>query len=124
MTGQPTGPHNFNEEIMAQNHIQKGAVMPWTNGTGAAVASGDPVAVGTLVGVALGDIADGEEGELALDEVWELPKEAPLAIAQGDKLYFSVANDYVGKTDTNVYCGKAFADAASAAATVLVRLDN
>lgn len=107
---------------MAQNHVQKGAVMPWTNGTGSAVVSGQPVAVGDMVGVAAVDIADGESGELYLEEVWELPKEAPLVIDQGDTVYFDPSAGEIDKTNTNTPAGKAFADAASAATTVLVKL--
>ncbi len=107
---------------MAKNHVQKGKVMPWTNGTEAAVVSGEVVVVGTLVGVALGDIAIGVTGELALEEVWEVAKEAPLVIAQGDVVYWDATAGEIDKTATNVLAGKAFAAAASAATTVLVKL--
>jgi len=49
---------------MATNHVQKGAVMSWTNGTGSDVVSGEVVAFADMIGVAAGDIADGETGEL------------------------------------------------------------
>ncbi len=107
---------------MAQNHVQKGDAMPWTNGTGSAVASGDVVVVSAMVCVALGDIADGEEGNLATCEVFEVAKEAPLVIAQGDIVYWDAVNSNIDKTDTNVRAGKAFAAAASADTTVLVKL--
>lgn len=97
--------------------------MPWTNGTAAAVLSGAVVVVGTLVGVALGDIAVGAEGELAIEEVWEATKEAPLVIDQGDIVYWDAAAGEMDKTNTNVKAGKAFAGAASAATTVLVKLN-
>jgi len=108
---------------MAQNHIQKGAVMPWTNNTGADVASGDVVDFADMIGVAAGDIADTEEGNLFVEEVFELTKEAPLVINQGDTVYFDPALGEIDKTNTNVQAGKAFAAAASAATTVLVKLN-
>ena len=44
---------------MANNHIQPGKVLDYTNATGAAIASGAVVPVGTILGVALSDIAVG-----------------------------------------------------------------
>ncbi len=107
---------------MAQNHVQKGAVMPWTNGTGAAVSSGDPVAVGDMVGVALGDIADGASGQLAVSEVFTLPKLAAGAIAQGASVYLSAAGE-ISTTNTDTPAGKAFAAAADGATTIQVLLN-
>ncbi len=107
---------------MAQNHVQEGRTMPWTNGTAAAVVSGDVVVVGAMVCVALGDIAIGDAGELATEEVFLVAKEAPLVIAQGDIVYWDAVNNRIDKTNTNVLAGKAFAAAADAATTVLVKL--
>ncbi|BDD88707.1 DUF2190 family protein [Desulfofustis limnaeus] len=108
---------------MAQNYRQAGAVMPWTNGTGAAVAAGDVVAVGALVGVALGDIANGATGQVALDGVWELPKAAALEIDQGDLVYWDADDEAITKTSAgNTLAGAAFIGAAAAAATVRVKL--
>lgn len=108
---------------MAKNHVQEGKIMTWTNGTGSAVAAGEVVVIGTIVGVALGTIANGATGEVAIEEVWTLPKEAPLVISQGDKVYWDDTNNRIDKTDTNVYAGKAFASAISAATTVVVKLN-
>lgn len=107
---------------MAQNHVQVGAVMPWANATGSDVAAGDPVEVADIVGVAAGDIADGESGQLFIEEVFTLTKEAPLVISQGDIVYYDSAAGEIDKTNTNTLAGKAFADAASAATTVQVKL--
>jgi predicted RecA/RadA family phage recombinase len=108
---------------MAKTHVQEGKVMTWTNGTGSAVVAGEVVAVGTVIGVALGNIASGATGELAIEEVWTLPKEAPLVITQGDKVYWDDTNNRIDKTDTNVYAGKAFVSAVSAATTVVVKIN-
>lgn len=108
---------------MATNHIQEGKIMTWTNGTGAAIASGDVVVVGTLVCVALGDIASTAVGELAIGEVWEVAKETPLVIDQGDLVYWDDTNNRIDKTNTNVLAGRAFKGAVSAATTVQVLLN-
>ena len=108
---------------MADNHVQKGRVMSWTNGTGSAVSAGDVVLVGNIVCIALGDIADGAEGELATEEVWTVTKAAPLVIAQGDLLYWDVADVNFNKTDTdNHLAGFAFEAAASDDTTVKIKL--
>lgn len=108
---------------MATNHIQIGKAMPWTNGTGSDVSSGDVVVVGNFVCVALEDIANGASGNLATEEVWEVPKNNNLVISQGDVLYFDVADGNMNKTaEDNYYAGLAFAAAAQTATTVKVKL--
>ncbi len=108
---------------MAKGHVREGKTMPYTNGSGTTIASGTVVELPKMIGVALGDIAVGATGEIAICEVWEIAKEAPLVIAQGDQVYWDAANDNVDKTDTNIPCGKAFAAAASADTTVQVLLN-
>lgn len=108
---------------MAQNHIRQGDTLTHTNSSGSAIASGDVVVFADMVGVALVDIVDGAQGEVATEEVWELAKETGVAISQGDQVYWDATNNRVDKTDTNVPCGKAWAAAASAATTVQVKLN-
>lgn len=110
---------------MALNHIQPGKAMAWANGTGSDVSSGDAVLVEDKVFIALGDIADGENGQLGTCEVWEVPKEAPLVIAQGELLYWNEAGSQFTTTSTaNTLAGFAFAAAASADTTVLIKLNG
>jgi predicted RecA/RadA family phage recombinase len=110
---------------MAQNHIQEGKVMTWTNGTGSAVVAGQVVLAGIVVCIALGDIANGAVGEVATEEVWEVPKNNNLAVAQGDLLYWDVADANMNKTaEDNYLAGFAFAAAAQAATTVKVKLSR
>ncbi len=124
---------------MAQNHIQPGAAMPWTNGTGAAVASGDVVDLGAagsgMIGIAAGDIADGVQGTLFIAEVWTLPKDTAVAITQGAQLYLTATGLQVaglittkindGDTTPVPYtpAGKAFAAAAQADTTIDVKIN-
>ncbi len=110
---------------MAQNHIQPGETMPYTNSTGSDIASGSPVLVGARLGVALGDIADGASGQLAMCEVWEIAKEAALVVAQGAALYWDDVNGVLTTTATdNTLAGYAFAAAVGADATVLLKLNG
>lgn len=98
--------------------------MPWTNDTGSDVVSGGVVAFADMIGVALGAIAAGESGSLAIGEVWKLAKEAPLVINQGEQVYWDETNTNIDKTDTNVPAGKAFVAAASADTTVQVLVNG
>jgi predicted RecA/RadA family phage recombinase len=108
---------------MANRHVQPGAAIDWINGTGSDVASKEVVPLPDMIGIAAGDIASTEEGVLHLEEVWELPKEAPLVISVGDQVYWDATNDNIDKTDTNVPAGKAVAAAASADTTVMVKIN-
>lgn len=97
--------------------------MTWTNGTGSAVADGAVVVVGSVVGVALGSIADGATGELALEEVWEVTKDATLAISQGAEVFWDAVNSKATPAAVGTYMGLAFVAAAQAATTVKVKLE-
>lgn len=108
---------------MADNHVQEGAIMTWTNSTGSDVAAGDVVLVGNQVCVALGDIADGDTGELATEEVFSLPKNTSLAVSQGDILYWDTGDGEINKTEADNYkAGFAFVAAAETDTTVKCKL--
>jgi predicted RecA/RadA family phage recombinase len=108
---------------MAIGHVAPGATMPYTN-TGAAIIAKDTVvAFGGMIGITLGAIAVGATGELAISEVWTLPKDDNLAITQGDQLYWDTVNDEVDKTNTNVPCGKAYNSALLAGTEIQVILN-
>ena len=108
---------------MAIGHVAPGATMPYTN-TGAAIIAKDTVvAFGGMIGITLGAIAVGATGELAISEVWTLPKDDNLAITQGDQLYWDTVNDEVDKTNTNVPCGKAYNSALLAGTEIQVLLN-
>lgn len=109
---------------MATNHIQEGAVIDWTNDTGSDVSSGSVVVIGVLVGVALGNIANGEEGRVAIEQVFEVPKNSSLAIDQGDRCYWDVADGNINKTAVdNIDAGVAIADAGASDTTVKLKLN-
>ena len=112
-----------------QNLTQIGNRITWTNGTGTAVAAGDPVVVAGQIGVACVDIANGASGELAMEGVYELPKSAGSAITQGDPVMFDVsAAAFVPSSATPATgditgCCIAWAAAASADTVVQVKIN-
>lgn len=78
---------------MAKNFVQKGDRITWTNATGADVASGQLVKVGTsLLGVALVAIASGESGSVAIEGVFsDVAKVSGAVFAKGEKLLWDVS---------------------------------
>lgn len=106
-----------------KNKIQNGKVIDYTNGGGAAIASGALVVIGVLAGVAVSNIAVGESGAVDLQGVFELPKVTGTAIAVGDKVYWDATAGNVTKTASgNTAFGAAVEAAVSAATTVKVLL--
>lgn len=108
---------------MAIGHVAPGATMPYTN-TGAAIIAKDTVvAFGGMIGITLGAIAVGATGELAISEVWTLPKDDNLVITQGDQLYWDTVNAEIDKTNTNIPAGKAYNSALLAGTEIQVILN-
>lgn len=75
---------------MATNRVQDGKVLQFTNG-GSAISSGDVVVIEKLVGVALVDIANGDTGSVAIEQVYDLPKVDAAVIAQGEAVHYDVS---------------------------------
>lgn len=110
---------------MAANKVQDGNIIDYTNATGADIASGDLVVIGTRVGVALVDIANTASGAVAMEGVFEVDKEASLAVGQGDLLYADATSGELDKTSTDqTQAGYAFAAAKAADGTVQVKLNG
>lgn len=86
---------------MASNYQQDGEVIQWTNGTGAAVAAGQMVKIGNMLGVALVAIAIGATGSVAVEGVFSgIPKVSAAVFVQGEKLIWDVsANSGLGAFD-------------------------
>lgn len=107
---------------MAKNFIQPGDVLTTTSG--GAVASGAPVVVGELVGVALGAAAgSGEAIDLALKGVFRVTKLSTDTPAQGAILYWDAANARATTTaSTHKRIGHAWKAAGNGVTTVEVRL--
>lgn len=104
------------------NYVQDGEVLTITNTTSDDILSGDFVVVGSLFGVACGDILAGEEGEIQTEGVFELPKDASV-FAVGDPVEWEPSGGTV--TDAaggSISIGVATQAAATGAATVRVKL--
>jgi predicted RecA/RadA family phage recombinase len=108
---------------MAKNFVQPGNVLTIT--AGGSVASGSPVPIGDLIGIALNAAVTGETVDLRLDGVWELPKVSADTITAGQSVYWDAGNNLVTETaSTHQKLGHAVAAAGNGAGTVRVRLAN
>jgi len=112
---------------MATNYHKAGRVIDWLNGTGASVAAGVPVAYGIdQMGIALGTIANGAVGSVALEGEFQLAKhnhETTGAVAvAGQPAYWLTDKVYDAPGIGRQYIGVFAAAAASAVTTCLVQL--
>ena len=106
-----------------RNHVQPGRTL--TLPAPADVKSGEGVIVGSIFGVANGDAATGEDVDLDVEGVFDLPKVSALAINPGDLVYWVAADKAVTKTASgNTKIGVATATAANPSASVNVRLNG
>jgi predicted RecA/RadA family phage recombinase len=107
---------------MATNYVQEGKTLNYT-ASGADIASGDFVLIGTIGGVAKTDIADGKTGAVHICGVFSIPK-ASGAITQGAKLYWSTTNSNLTTTASgNTIVGVAAEAAASGDANAKLLLN-
>ncbi len=117
---------------MALNKVCKGDKLPYANASGVDIASGSPVLVGKIFGVACVNIADGETENLDIEGVYEIRKVTG-AITQGADLYWDADGNPVGgpsgtgalttTSSGNTYAGRAYAAATETAATVQIKLN-
>jgi predicted RecA/RadA family phage recombinase len=90
-----------------------------------ALASGDVVVQGDLVGVTLRPLAAGETGSLAVDGVFDFNKNTGVAYTVGTILYWDDTNNVVTTTAAgNKAIGKVVRAAASADTTVRIRVSQ
>ena len=92
-----------------------------------AVAAGQVVVNGDLVGIACGPIAANVAGTLIVDGVFDFPKQvgASTAVVLGTSLYWDVANQRATATATgNKLIGKCTRAATDAASAVRIRLSQ
>ena len=112
---------------MAVTFVQEGKAIDYTPSS--AVAAGDVVVQGDLVGVTRTPIPAGTPGSLAVSGVFDFPKatSAGSAITVRAKVFWDTA-DKQAKTDdeagANKYLGKTAKAAADADTTVQVRLSQ
>jgi predicted RecA/RadA family phage recombinase len=85
---------------MAKNYVAPGDTIPWTNSTGASVASGQLVKAGHIAAVALTTIANGATGTVAIEGIFDVPKVSAAVFVIGEKLLLDVsANGGLGAFD-------------------------
>ena len=73
-------------------NLRAGNSIKWTNGTGADVVSGQLLAIGNLVGVAIGPIANGAVGMVQIGGAARVTKTSAAVITQGMRLILDVSN--------------------------------
>ena len=82
-------------------YIQKGDIIDYINGSGAAIAYNDVVPLVTRVGVAAENIAVGATGSMRVTGVHEMPAVTTVAFAVGDQLYWDATAGKLTKTSTD-----------------------
>lgn len=107
---------------MLATYVAPGAAIDYTPGT--AVAAGDVVVVGSIVGVATRDIAANALGALAIKGVFRVAKATTSvsAIAAGAKLYWDAGNE-VATTVASTHKVLGYAVAAASATDDTVDVD-
>lgn len=105
-----------------KNFQARGDVLEIT--AAADIDSGQGVKAGVLFGVAAADIKEGARGVINLTGVYQLPKATGTSWSLGDAVYWSGTAATKATTAGNLLIGVAAADAASAAALGLVRLNG
>lgn len=109
---------------MTTRFIQPGKVLDFTN-AGTAIASGAAVVIGTRVGVALANIANGATGSVQICGVFQMPKTSGDTMAQGALVYVIAATGVFTTTSAgNVLAGSAAAAAGAGTTSVNVLLNN
>jgi predicted RecA/RadA family phage recombinase len=106
---------------MAKNYIQRGDVL--TIPAPANTLSGEPIIIGELRGVALGNAAETAPLDVQTEGVFELPKVAADAFDIGDSVFYDSATKLVKATGADpAKLGYAVTGAAASSATVNVKL--
>ena len=91
----------------------------------AAVASGEPVIAGDIIGIAAGAAASCAPVDVNTSGVWELSKVGAEAFALGGKVYWNGTTKLATSTSSGAtLIGVAVAAAAASTATVRVRLSG
>jgi predicted RecA/RadA family phage recombinase len=103
--------------------IQEGHYIDHTPAS--ALASGDVVVQGDLVGITLRPLAAGETGALAVDGIFDFNKSTGVAFTVGTLLYWDDTNNVVTTTSAgNKAIGKVVRAAALADTTVRIRVSQ
>lgn len=105
-----------------KNYVQAGDTLTVPAPTGG-VSSGDVVAIGKLVGVAVTDAAEGDSVAVMVEGVFSVPVAAADDVGVGDTLYWDVADGEFNKSASgNIKSGYATQAAGVGVATGEIRL--
>jgi len=108
---------------MTTKFVQPGEVIDHV--ASGAKTSGQPVLIGTKLGVCVADIANGATGPVAVSGVYTVTKLTTDVVAQGDALYWDNGNSRLTTTEgSNVYAGYAFAAAGNGVTSVNIKLNG
>ncbi|UXE40875.1 DUF2190 family protein [Raoultella ornithinolytica] len=102
---------------MAKNYVQAGKTIPLANTGTEEIVSGEAVAVGSMIAVAITDIPVGSTGDGFAEGVFLLPKLSADAVTAGGKVYLKSGSVQLDETDA-VLAGTAWENA-DAGVTVL-----
>ena len=103
---------------------QRGDALDYTNSSGSTIEANTIILYGARIGIAGTEIASGDTGGLIVTGVFEMPKASATAITAGAEVYWDDTNKNITTTSSgNTKAGFAVAAAASADATVLVKIN-
>lgn len=117
---------------------QRGESIDFTNGTGSKIEANEIVLLGSRIGIAGTEIADGETGSLIVSGVFEMPKDyaaSGKALTAGQEVYWDDSNHCIKAavaqvvaegavtTEASAVHGFAVAAAASADETALIKIN-
>ncbi|MBJ9137933.1 DUF2190 family protein [Citrobacter farmeri] len=108
---------------MAKNYVQDGKTIPLVNASSDDILSGEPVAVGKLIAVAITDIPSGQTGDGFAEGVFLLPKLPADAVTAGEVVYLKDGKIQIEATDA-VEAGIAWEDAEANVTVIEVKING
>lgn len=108
---------------MAKNYVQDGKTIPLVNAGSDDILSGEPVAVGKLIAVAITDIPPGQTGDGFAEGVFLLPKLPADAVTAGEVVYLKDGKIQIEATDA-VEAGIAWEDAEANVTVIEVKING
>jgi predicted RecA/RadA family phage recombinase len=108
---------------MSKNFVQEGKTIPLTNTSAdTALVSGEPVVIGTMIAIAITDIAPGDTGDGFTEGVFRLPKLSTEVVTAGVKVYLKDGNVQLDSTDATA-AGVAWEDAGAGTTVLDVKIN-
>lgn len=108
---------------MATNFLQPGSVINHSVSGAGGIEPGTAVAIGNIVGVALGKYAQNEVGAFATEGVFELPKNDSTGALTAGAQAFLVTGEIEDEIGAGIFAGTVWEAAGSSDETVKVRVN-